>query len=223
MKQHHVIISGTGRAGTTLLVQLLTKLGLDTGFTSVDDQLYPTCNAGMEGSLNAEKAPYIIKNPDFCETLEKELLTGNYEIDYALIPVRDLFSAAQSRIKVSEETPRHTIPKGLSRVPGGIMGTKSKAKQEDVLARRFFQLIYVIVRYDIPHAFLEFPRLALEPIYAYNKLKPVINNVKYLDFERVFQEISKPEMINNFEAKNAGATNSLRNRSQRFFRKFTRT
>ena len=29
-----VIITGTGRAGTTLLVQVLTDLGLDTGYTS---------------------------------------------------------------------------------------------------------------------------------------------------------------------------------------------
>ena len=32
MAASHVVISGTGRAGTTFLVQLLTHLGLDTGF-----------------------------------------------------------------------------------------------------------------------------------------------------------------------------------------------
>lgn len=32
MPKHHIIISGTGRAGTTFLVQLLTELELDTGF-----------------------------------------------------------------------------------------------------------------------------------------------------------------------------------------------
>ncbi|MGO8710482.1 MAG: hypothetical protein ACLQUZ_00180 [Rhizomicrobium sp.] len=32
MSRHHVIISGTGRAGTTFLVQLLTALKLDTGY-----------------------------------------------------------------------------------------------------------------------------------------------------------------------------------------------
>src|SRR6516164_482379 len=31
-RRHHTIISGTGRAGTTFLVKLLTNLGLDTGY-----------------------------------------------------------------------------------------------------------------------------------------------------------------------------------------------
>ena len=32
----HVVITGTGRAGTTFLVELLTALGMDTGY-DVDD------------------------------------------------------------------------------------------------------------------------------------------------------------------------------------------
>ena len=34
MAKRHLIISGTGRAGTTFLVQLLTVLKRDTGFAS---------------------------------------------------------------------------------------------------------------------------------------------------------------------------------------------
>ena len=67
MKRHHVIISGTGRTGTTLMVQLLTNLGLDTGFTSDDDHVYQTCNACMERSLTEEKAPYIKKIRDIAK------------------------------------------------------------------------------------------------------------------------------------------------------------
>ena len=33
----HVLIAGTGRAGTTLLVRICARLGLDTGFS--DDQI----------------------------------------------------------------------------------------------------------------------------------------------------------------------------------------
>jgi hypothetical protein len=228
MKRHHVIISGTGRTGTTLLIQLLTKLGLDTGFTGDDDHVYQTCNAGMEHSLTAEKVPYIIKNPDFCKTLEKALVTGNYRIDHTFIPVRDLFSAARSRIKVSEETPRYAIPKGLSRAPGGLWGTKDKSQQEDILVRKFFQLIYVIVRYDIPHTFLEFPRLALDPAYTYEKLKPILKDVGYDEFAEIFQETSKPERINDFAAKSveqkySASASPLRSLGRRIFRNFNRT
>lgn len=35
MGKRHIIISGTGRAGATFLVQLFTALGIDTGFTDL--------------------------------------------------------------------------------------------------------------------------------------------------------------------------------------------
>ena len=213
--------------GTTLLIQLLTKLGLDTGFSGDNDRVYQTCNAGMEYSMTAKEAPYIIKNPDFCETLEDAMISGNYQIDHAFIPVRDLFSAAQSRIKVTEETPPEAIPKGLSRAPGGMWGTKNKSEQENILARRFFQLIYVIVRYNIPHTFLEFPRLALDPAYTYEKLQPVLNDVAYEKFERIFQLTSRPELINEFTVKktaqkHSATQNPLKRFSRRIFGSLTR-
>jgi hypothetical protein len=48
MFRHHVIISGTGRAGTTFLGQLLTALKLDTGFYNPFADIDPISNAGME-------------------------------------------------------------------------------------------------------------------------------------------------------------------------------
>lgn len=51
MGSNQVIISGTGRAGTTFLIQLLTCLGFDTGFANVEAAIDPNCNAGMEWDL----------------------------------------------------------------------------------------------------------------------------------------------------------------------------
>jgi hypothetical protein len=48
MTKHHIIISGTDRSGTTFLVQLLTALGLDTGFTDLTSPVFANCDAGME-------------------------------------------------------------------------------------------------------------------------------------------------------------------------------
>ena len=69
--KHHVIISGTGRAGTTFLVQLLTALGLDTGFDSPTSGIFENCRAGMEWDLRHPNAPYIIKNPWLCDYLHE--------------------------------------------------------------------------------------------------------------------------------------------------------
>jgi hypothetical protein len=41
MMKRHILISGTGRAGTTFLVQLFTALGFDTGFDLNRDNPHP--------------------------------------------------------------------------------------------------------------------------------------------------------------------------------------
>ena len=64
LKSSHVIIAGTGRAGTSFLIQLLTRLKLNTGF--YDIQLDKKCNAGLEYQIEEIKHwPYIVKNPRF--------------------------------------------------------------------------------------------------------------------------------------------------------------
>ena len=54
MARHHIIISGTGRAGTTFLVQLLTELGLDTGFPK-GQKIDQNSSAGLELDLRSAR------------------------------------------------------------------------------------------------------------------------------------------------------------------------
>src|SRR5689334_19108131 len=104
MIKHHLIISGTGRAGTTFLVQLFTALGLDTGFSDLQSAIYENCNAGMEKDIHLPDAPYIIKTPWLCDYLDEVLENNDRVIDHAIVPVRDLYAAAQSRRDVSART-----------------------------------------------------------------------------------------------------------------------
>ena len=68
----HLLIGGTGRAGTTLLVQWFTVMGFDTGFTVEEalGRVDPISNAGLEHSLSrtleiGERLPYVAKSPWF--------------------------------------------------------------------------------------------------------------------------------------------------------------
>lgn len=48
----HIVITGTGRSGTTFLIELLTQLGLETGFNASDIDIVSKKNhiarAGLE-------------------------------------------------------------------------------------------------------------------------------------------------------------------------------
>ncbi len=67
--RHHLVITGTGRSGTTFLVELLTYLGLDTGFdpVSVRSGIDPVAHAGLERDIRSDDAPYVVKSPWFME------------------------------------------------------------------------------------------------------------------------------------------------------------
>lgn len=176
MSRHHVIISGTGHAGTTFLVQLLTALKLDTGFDNPSSDIYPNCNAGMELDIRQANAPYIVKSPWLCDHLDGAIRGNQIVIDHAIIPMRDLYSAAESRRAVHRKTGRVAPP---DEVVGGLIHTRAPKEQESVLAQMLYNLFFVIAEHDIPVTLLHFPRLVNEPEYLCKKVGFLFPNVGY--------------------------------------------
>lgn len=183
-----IIITGTGRAGTTFLVRLLTELGLDTGFSRDNWQrhVHAHCSAGMEWDLADPAAPRVVKNPDLCERLGPLIASGRVAVERALVPVRDLDSASASRVRV-----------GVG-VPGGVVGTDDPAQQRAVLAGRFHQLVETLAAHGIPVTFLHFPRFAVDAEYCYTQLESVLGGIGWVEFEAAFARVSNPELIHDF-------------------------
>ncbi len=157
-----VVITGTGRAGTTLLVQVLTDLGLDTGFPA-DHTVDERVHAGLEFRIESPNAPRIIKDPNLSRRLGGLLERGEVEIEHVIIPVRDLDVAVASRVRNTKYGSNlHTF--------GGLFGTPRATKQREALALLFYELLYTVTRYDLPHTLLLFPRFTEDWEYTYAKL-----------------------------------------------------
>lgn len=157
-----VIITGTGRAGTTLLVQVLTDLGLDTGFAA-DHRVDPTVNAGLEFRIESPNAPRIVKDPNLSRRLGDLLDRGEVEIEHVVIPVRELDVAVASRVRNTKYGSNlHTF--------GGLFGTARATHQREALALLFYELLFTVARYDLPHTLLLFPRFTEDWEYTYRKL-----------------------------------------------------
>jgi len=193
--KHHLIISGTGRAGTTFLVQLFTALGLDTGFTEPASGVSPNCNAGLEWDVRHPDAPYIMKSPWLCDYLDDLLEDGRTVIDHAIIPVRDLYSAAESRRDVTRRTDKALYPEGI---PGGLWHTDRPERQEAVLADQLYKLIYTMAKRDIPVTLLYFPRLVHDPAYLYGKIEFALKGIGYESFLEAYRRIVRPEVVHEF-------------------------
>jgi hypothetical protein len=190
---HKVVVTGTGRTGTTFLMRVLTECGLDTGFThrTWKRDYFRHCNAGMERNILLPNAPYIVKNPNLCETLPAILGTGRFVIDHAIVPVRDLEAATRSRICVGGEN---------NSVPGGLLNTSDPAAQRAVLGELFHQLMFTLAAHEIPHTLLVFPRLAQDPDYTYKRLNFLLRDVPLDRFRKIFARVADPELIHNYSA-----------------------
>jgi len=194
---HKVIISGPGRSGTTLIMQLLTELGFDTGFTPESMQVSDISHAGLEQGLFTKphrKAPlapnYIIKSPLISDNLALGCERGDLVVDHVYIPIRPLNEVARSRARVSEIEAGH---------PGGFDPGLDLQAQIDGSARSFFTLMDTITRYDLPHTFIAFPRLATDPRYLYDKLGFLCSGLNYEPFLHAYNALVNPALIHKFQ------------------------
>lgn len=154
-----VIITGTGRAGTSFLVRLLTLLGEDTGFTK-DDDIIPQLRAGLEHKLDWHSAkslrqgPRIIKKPLLSLSL-KEVMEQGLNVEAVIIPVRDIDEVVESR-KTSGTN---------------WMGNKTKKKSMEML----YQAIYACTSTDTPVILMDFDKMVTDGVYCHKKLNQVFD------------------------------------------------
>ena len=94
-----ILITGTGRCGTTFLIKLFSFLEFDTGFNRDNYELSisSNCNSGMEREYH--KNYYILKNPTFIQNIENIVKDTTIKIKKVIIPIRDLKLSAKSREK----------------------------------------------------------------------------------------------------------------------------
>lgn len=194
----HVIISGTGRAGTSFLVALLTKLGFDTGFTPATLRLHPLSRAGLELDIRQPDAPYIVKNPWLSQTLSEALNDPEIQIEHAIVPVRAFVAATASRRRVDRLAKREG-----AKLPGGLWLTDDPARQREMLERQFAKLFETLARHEIPVTLLWFPRLIQDAEYLFRQMAWLLRDTDKTEFERVFRETARPDWVHEFP-ENAG-------------------
>lgn len=200
--RHHVVITGTGRSGTSFLVQLLTRLGLDTGFSveELDGKLDAIGRAGLESNIRDEHAAYVVKSPNISNYIEEILENPQIKLDLVIIPVRDITEAANSRVKVSKD---NLSNKGLFGQifgskrghAGGMMKTSDPEKQQFVLLKSLSHLLVECAKHDQPIALIHYPRLMDDASYLYSKLQPILGGITEEVFAAAHKQTLKPDWV----------------------------
>lgn len=145
-----IAIAAPGYSGAALLVQLLTEIGLDTGFDR-DDAVDARLRAGGGLRVESPRAPRIVIDLDLSRRLGTLLAARAVEIEHVIVPVRALDVAAASRVRA-----------------GGFVTPVTTARNE--LATDFYELVEAITRFELPHTLLAFPRFAMDWEYLFRSL-----------------------------------------------------
>jgi hypothetical protein len=210
--RHHVVITGTGRAGTTFLVELLTHLGLDTGYSpkSVTRNKFPEARAGLEHDIRQSHCPFVVKSPDFCDYVDEVIYRDDLVIDHIFVPFRDLDAAAESRryvhqtsvatLSLAKKVLHKLVPRVLA---GGLWHTwtTKPGAQEAVLLRKIYQLMFAIADTTIPITLIRYPHLTKDQDYLFNKLKPILQTTTFDSFCAAFLQVVRPELVHRFSDK----------------------
>lgn len=181
-----IIITGTGRSGTSFLVHLLSALGMDTGYT--EEECFKICNnvcqAGAEHTI--EKPYKILKNPEFMVDIEE--IVENHDIDHVIIPIRKLDDVGRSR---ENNADNHG---GF----GGFWnGCDTKEQQINADSKALYNMIEVLTRNDIPFTTISFPLMVEDELYLNSKLSKVFTELEIfeIDLHPAFNRIANPDKI----------------------------
>src|SRR5579864_4152011 len=181
--KRHLVIAGTGRAGTSFLVQYLTACGLETHQTvNPGATLYEHANAGLEDlPIEGADLPYVIKTPWLYEFVDRLLDRSDVEIDAVVLPMRDIIEAATSRVTLEMRSrlgnfalhEEYTRWETWAFTPGGMVYSLNPVDQARILAMGFHQVVHACVKRQIRMVFLDFPRVVDDGVYLYEQLMPV--------------------------------------------------
>jgi hypothetical protein len=183
--RRHLLIAGTGRTGTSLLVRMLTACGLDTELSRNAKAFWdPTANAGLETiPLLAGEHPYVVKSPWSHQFIQQLLDNPAIHVDGVLVPVRRLEEAAASRIVLEIQQMYRSQPALLdlqddwtewAAVSGGVTYSLQPLDVARILAHSFHRLIEALVEREIPVHFLAFPRFCTDLDYLRRALGPIL-------------------------------------------------
>lgn len=164
-----ILITGTGRCGTTFLIKLFSFLEFNTGFNINNYKTFIShnCNAGMEKNYNENY--YIIKNPHFMINIQDILEDTSIKIKTIIVPIRDFKLSAISRVN-----------NGIH--DGGLWNAVDEESQIQYYKDIMTNYIYNVTKYDINTIFLDFDKMVSDKKYLFNKIKSILDE-KNIDFD----------------------------------------
>lgn len=172
-------VTGTGRCGTTFLMIIFTKLGLNTGFNEYEESRINRlpCNSGYETS-NPDFD--IIKSPGFLLRADtRDPIKKGY---YVFILQRNFEEVTKSQ-------------KRFQKRDGGCIIIRDEETHPNRLSKLQDNFIDWCIENKIHYKIIDFHVMIEQPRYLYDILQPtgVIDNIDFDTFKSAWEYASKQQ------------------------------
>ena len=185
-----IIITGSGRAGTTFLMMLFTRLGLDTGYEPFKEPYDETIRAGCEYSSvvtpeddleaiydKVNSGPRIMKSPDWSKGLKFLVQAKLIDLEHVFLPIRDIHEAAKSRLDA-----------GLDWQIDKSSSYDERLQQQIIMnAYAIGRTVEVCFLYEIPCTLMKFPLLVEDEEYCYQKITRCFSGIDREEFSKIYR------------------------------------
>ena len=193
-----ILITGTGRCGTTFLIKIFTFLKYNTGFTADNYQaaIDANCNAGMDKCYN--EPYYIVKQPEFMLYFPRILNDKMVNIKKVIIPLRDYEQSAASRLKYMNEK-------------GGLWNAVDKSTQIAFYEKIIANYVLLMTKKDIDTIFIDFAKMISNKKYLFSKLKSILQEktISFEQFSWAYDKAAKDERCKKPPSKKSAAALSF--------------
>ena len=200
-----ILIMGTGRAGTTFLVRMFTRLGFETGWTKDNYQngISVGSNSGLEYMANLQavidnydsRKIEVYKAPQYTYQLNDNRAQFVADKFIVIIPIRKFEESAKSR-EINNAKKRDGNFYGMTN-SGKLV--KSYLDQLENDHRVIANYIYFMTKFEIETIFLNFETMIRDPQYLFDKMSKILlfKNVNFHSFcesYKIVSEESKPKV-----------------------------
>lgn len=195
-----IIITGSGKCGSTFLMSMLTRLGLETGYTEeevVNQGYIGGLQWPIRGTKSRDPSPRIIKSPSLCFDLWERAERWGWTIDHVYVAIRKFEHSAEHRFERNKKI-NPEFKKKLER------GWTEEEMREGIVNRAAahvgFLMEGISEREDdglyLPQlTFIRFPRMVVDYEYLYEKLSDIVSHIPKDKFKEVFDRTANPDAV----------------------------
>ena len=214
------VVTGTGRSGTSLLMAVLSSLGLPTGFGRKETTNWrtskahagfelphvPTCVRNGSAIVDWTTGVEIIKRPQMAlRSQHRVWLLPDTALSDVIVPVRDSAASAGSRSA-------NGVTNG-----GFAYGARSFQQQQQIDEHVLSALIVALAQAEVRTTVLHYPRHALDAHYTARRLSWLLEryHVSTERFVEAHRALSRASLVHAYSNESAAAGAGPRRQKRR--------